>query len=153
VPTIRHDERVEIAGLQQAVRQSNSVETLARTMPATLVSAATAELQPELLAHLGARIRTAQPAAVAWCQEAMASRPDSLTTLRSAGALPALVLCGSDDDITPMSDHEQLVAALRDVGGHPQFVVVPSAGHLVPMEAPEQSCWPAACSAQPLKET
>lgn len=127
----RRATRLKVA---QAAREGNSVQALARTMPLTLLSAASRGSQPELLADLETRIRHANPEAVAWCQEAMASRPDSLTTLRSAGALPALVLCGSDDEVTPLRDHEQMVAALRDAGGHPEFVVVQGAGHLAPME-------------------
>ncbi|MBU6213739.1 MAG: alpha/beta fold hydrolase [Actinomycetales bacterium] len=125
--------RMQVAA---SVRDSNSVEALARTMPTTLISEASRAVQPALAQRVADLIRRAQPESVAWCQEAMASRPDSLTTLRSAGALPALVLCGRDDEVTPVSDHEQLVAALRDAGGRPEFVVVPGAGHLAPMEDP-----------------
>lgn len=119
------------------VRRARSTEALARTMPATLVSPHTAQSDPELVARVAEMIRAARPEAVAWCQEAMASRPDSLTTLRSAGALRSLVLCGDDDTVTPVADHNQLVAALRDAGGQPERVVIPRAGHLAPLENPE----------------
>ena len=129
----RRATRMQVAA---SVRASGSVEALARTMPATLVSENSESLHPGLRDTVADRIRRARPEAVAWCQEAMASRPDSLTTLRSAGALPSLVLCGGDDAVTPVADHEQLVAALRDAGGQPMFAVVPGAGHLAPLEAP-----------------
>lgn len=119
------------------VRREASTEALARSMPASLLSASSLQGNPELAESVAGRIRAADPEAVAWCQEAMATRPDSLTTLRSAGALPALVLCGEDDAVTPPADHAQMVAALRDAGGNPQFVIIPGAGHLAPMEQPE----------------
>ena len=123
--------------MAETMRQAQSTEVLARSMPQTLVSATTAKTQPSVVIDLADRIRRANQQAVAWCQVAMASRPDSLSTLRSAGALPALVLCGADDMVTPVSDHEQLVAALRDAGGQPQFVVIPEAGHMSALESPD----------------
>ncbi|NBO46580.1 MAG: alpha/beta hydrolase [Actinobacteria bacterium] len=48
------------------------------------------------------------------------------------------MLCGSEDSVTPQSDHEQLVAAMRDAGGQPKYVLVPGAGHLPPMENPAE---------------
>jgi pimeloyl-ACP methyl ester carboxylesterase len=130
----RRSTRLDIAA---KIRSSESVATLARTMPATLVSDTSESARPGLRESVADQIRLAQPEATAWCQEAMASRPDSLTTLRSAGALPALVLCGSEDQVTPVADHEQLSAALRDAGGNPRLVVVSGAGHLPPLENPD----------------
>ena len=127
----RRATRMQVAA---SVRESGSVEALARTMPVTLVSDASELRHPGLRESVTDHIRLASPEAVAWCQEAMASRPDSLTTLRSSGALPSLVVCGADDQVTPVTDHEQLVAALRDAGGRPEFVVIPEAGHLPPLE-------------------
>lgn len=129
----RRATRMQIAA---NVRAGNSVESLARTMPATLISDVSEDSQPGLRANVAEMIRRASPTSVAWCQEAMSSRPDSLTTLRSSGAMPSLVLCGSEDSVTPPSDHEQLIAALRDSGGQPKYVVVPGAGHLPPLENP-----------------
>ena len=120
------------------VRREASTEALARTMPTSLLSATSMRANPALAEAVADRIRAADPEAVAWCQEAMATRPDSLTTLRSAGALPALVMCGEEDAVTPPAEHAQMVAALRDAGGRPQFVVIPHAGHVAPLEQPER---------------
>jgi len=53
--------------------------------------------------------------------------------------VPTLVLTGDADKMIPMAHSEKLVAELGGSGdGAAQFVVVPDAGHLVPLEKPDQ---------------
>lgn len=74
----------------------------------------------------------AQPAAgVAWAQRAMAARPESFETLRAA-EVPALVIVGQEDQLTPRAEAEAMAAALPKA----TLVEVPRAGHLTPLEAP-----------------
>jgi len=77
-------------------------------------------------------VAAAPPASVAWAQRAMAARPDSFATLRSA-AVPVLVVVGEEDTLSPPSDAEAMVEALPDA----RLVRVPRAGHLAALEAPE----------------
>jgi pimeloyl-ACP methyl ester carboxylesterase len=64
----------------------------------------------------------------------------ALVGLDESGALeplrrvPALVLTGDKDKMIPMA-HSELIAERL---GTAEFVVVPDAGHLVPLEHPEQ---------------
>jgi pimeloyl-ACP methyl ester carboxylesterase len=63
---------------------------------------------------------------------AMMGRPDS-TPLLSHLAVPALVIVGSEDQLTPVANSETLAREIPRA----QLVVVPGAGHLSSLEAPE----------------
>ncbi|MFE9745439.1 alpha/beta fold hydrolase [Saccharothrix saharensis] len=72
------------------------------------------------------------PAEVVWAQRAMAARPDSADVLAGVD-VPALVLVGEHDALTPPALARELVATLR----HGEYVELPGVGHLTPMEAPD----------------
>jgi pimeloyl-ACP methyl ester carboxylesterase len=65
--------------------------------------------------------------------QALAARPDSRETAASMN-VPALVLVGEDDALTPPSDSEEL-AGLLPLG---RLVRLPGAGHLSPLERPDE---------------
>lgn len=65
--------------------------------------------------------------------EAQLGRPDSLSTLAEVD-VPALVICGSQDRITPPSGQWEVARGLRNA----RFETIENAGHLVPMEQPAQ---------------
>jgi pimeloyl-ACP methyl ester carboxylesterase len=76
---------------------------------------------------------TADPAALAWAQRAMAGRPDSLSTLR-ATEVPALVIAGEEDQMSPLAEAQAMADALPQA----RLVTIRAAGHLSAMEAPEE---------------
>jgi pimeloyl-ACP methyl ester carboxylesterase len=106
---------------------------LADEMRTTLLGATTLAERPEVEARLRVLIADQSPAAVAWAQRAMAARPDSFDVLRVAG-LPALVVRGVEDTLIPGEEAAALVSALPES----TFVELPEAGHLAPLEAPEE---------------
>ncbi len=61
----------------------------------------------------------------------MRDRPDRTHVLSSVG-VPSLVLTSEHDPIAPEDDSRAMAAALGDA----EFVLVPGAGHMSPMEAP-----------------
>lgn len=65
--------------------------------------------------------------------QALAARPDSRDTAASMD-VPALVIVGEEDKLTPPSAAEEL-AALLPLG---RLVRIPGAGHLVPLERPDE---------------
>ena len=65
--------------------------------------------------------------------QALAARPDSRETAASM-SVPALVLVGEEDTLTPPSDSEEL-ARLLPLG---RLVSLTGAGHLSPLEQPEE---------------
>ncbi|RSN65564.1 alpha/beta hydrolase [Amycolatopsis sp. WAC 04182] len=87
--------------------------------------------RPEVAGRLRELITTQPPSGVAWAARAMAARPDSRETLRSAD-VPALVVVGEEDGLTPLEEANTLVETLPDA----TLVVLPEAGHLTPLEDP-----------------
>ncbi|HVW35787.1 MAG TPA: alpha/beta hydrolase, partial [Pirellulales bacterium] len=61
----------------------------------------------------------------------MAARPDS-TALLGQIRVPALVIVGEDDAIAPAAEMRGMAAAIANA----EFVVVPEAGHMAPLENP-----------------
>ena len=59
------------------------------------------------------------------------NRPDGEIVLRSL-TCPVLVICGEQDAITPLSDHQEMAGMLP----HARLVVVKESGHMTPMERP-----------------
>jgi len=92
---------------------------------------------PEAPEALRARVRgimeSASPEGVMAALRAMAVRADSTQVLPTV-AVPALVLVGDRDPITPPSDAEQMAAAIPGA----TLVRIPDAAHLSNMERPEE---------------
>ena len=65
--------------------------------------------------------------------QALAARPDSGETAASI-AVPTLVIVGEEDALTPPAEAEELVSLLP--AG--RLVRIPGAGHLTPLETPDQ---------------
>jgi pimeloyl-ACP methyl ester carboxylesterase len=98
-----------------------------------LVGGTTKKHRPDVVARVHELHLEANPAGVAWAQRAMARRPDSFETLRGV-TVPALVIVGEEDQLTPPSEAQAMLDALP----HGQLVTVPEAGHLSAVENPER---------------
>ena len=64
-------------------------------------------------------------------QRAIIGRPDSRPSL-AAIACPTLVLCGRQDQLTPLDLHQEIAAGVRGA----QLVIIEEGGHLSTMERP-----------------
>jgi pimeloyl-ACP methyl ester carboxylesterase len=78
-------------------------------------------------------MESSSPRGVIAALKAMAARPDSADTLRNA-TMPAFVICGDHDEITPMRDAERMVSLLP----HAELAPIARAGHLAHFESSEQ---------------
>lgn len=107
----------------------NGTAGLVQNMPKALLSATTLQHSPELVTLTQQMIETASPNGVAAASRAMANRQDS-TSLLPQIDLPTLVVCGSDDAISPPSEMKAIAESLPQ----PTFVTIPLAGHLSPFE-------------------
>jgi 3-oxoadipate enol-lactonase len=76
-------------------------------------------------------IVASSPETIAASQRAMAARPDS-TPLLKAITVPTLVLVGERDILTTPNE----MKAMAEQIPHAQFVVIPRAGHMAPLEQP-----------------
>ncbi|WP_042428272.1 alpha/beta fold hydrolase [Streptacidiphilus anmyonensis] len=119
--------------IAKAVLARDSVRLLVdEQLPAPLLGGTTAKRCPKLVDYVAELIGEASPAAVAWAQRAMAARPDSLQSLRAVD-VPALVVVGDEDALTPVPDAEALASALPQA----ELTILPGAGHLSALEVPE----------------
>jgi pimeloyl-ACP methyl ester carboxylesterase len=103
---------------------------IAAVLPA-LVGSTTAARRPEVVDQVTALVEAADPAAIAWCQRAIADRRDSFDVLR-ATSVPSVVIAGAEDVLVP-EEETTLMADALPLGEH---LVVPDAGHLAALEAP-----------------
>lgn len=112
-----------------AVLARDSVRLLAEEkLESTLLGPAAS---PELVAHVRELIAEAAPAGVAWAQRAMAARGDSFDVLAGL-RVPAAVLVGAEDALTPPADARAMFRALPDA----RLTVIPGVGHLSALEDP-----------------
>jgi pimeloyl-ACP methyl ester carboxylesterase len=97
-----------------------------------LLSPASRQRRPGVEAEVRDIMDSAPAAAVAAALHGMADRQDSTPLLRAV-TVPALVIVGADDGITPPAEAEGMA---RDIPGA-TLEVVPDAGHLPNLENPE----------------
>lgn len=105
---------------------------LAETVLPVLLGATSLERRGAVVGRVRGLVSAAPPAAVAWASRAMAERPDSFDVLR-ATSVPALVVVGEQDVLSPVEQAREMVDALS----HGRLAVVPEAGHLSAVEDPE----------------
>ena len=122
----------------RAARLSGAEEVLisgagpiAASMLPKLLAASTLASRPEVVEELDAMIRRTAPEAIAAAGRGMARRPDVRGDLSGIG-VPALVVGGAEDAISPPAEMREIAAALPNA----KFIEVPNAGHMSPMENP-----------------
>ncbi len=96
------------------------------------LGATTHARRPELVAQVRQAQLEADPSRVARSLEALARRPDSVPLLSSI-TVPALVLVGEEDTLTPPSDARQMATQIPDS----RMLILPEAGHLSNLENPK----------------
>lgn len=117
---------------QQVQVAEKGAGSIAGSMVSTLLSPATVQADPGLADRVVEAISSASAAGVIGALEAMKGRADSVDVLARSD-VPALVVVGGEDALTPVSEAEAMVGALRQG----QLVVIPGAGHLSNLENPE----------------
>lgn len=117
--------------MARAMEQTPDLSALADTMLPNLLGATTLAQRPEVVATVREWIESADPAAVANAQRAMADRLDSVSFLQRYEG-PAAVVWGSEDVISPLPEQQIMLDAM------PQAVAreIPGSGHLTPVEDP-----------------
>jgi pimeloyl-ACP methyl ester carboxylesterase len=72
-------------------------------------------------------------AAIAWAQRAMGARPDSSELLRGT-EVPTLIVRGEQDTLIPAEEADALAGLMPKA----EVVTLVGAGHLPPLEMPEE---------------
>jgi pimeloyl-ACP methyl ester carboxylesterase len=102
---------------------------IASDMLPKLLGETTRQQQPDLREAVRRLIEANAPDGIRHAILAMKARPDSSTWLPSLGC-PALVICGTEDTVTPPPESEAMARAIP----HATLSYVPHAGHLSNLE-------------------
>ncbi|MGJ3509962.1 alpha/beta fold hydrolase [Enemella sp. A6] len=117
--------------IADAAEGEDGADAVAPMVNAVLGATTHAE-RPEVVEVLRAWLAEAPPAGIAWGQRAMAARPDRHAVLEKLD-VPALVLRGDEDDMSPAEDAQRMADAL---GKDAELITVPRAGHMSAIETP-----------------
>jgi pimeloyl-ACP methyl ester carboxylesterase len=104
---------------------------LADEWPPKLLAPLSLQTMPEVVQQVRAMAAGSPPVGIAGALWAMRDRPDS-TALLPTIDVPTLVLAGRDDQLIPPSAARAMADAIP--GAH--HAIIPSAGHLPPLEQP-----------------
>lgn len=125
-PQRREGRHQDIATVRQGGIEALIPELPSRwLLPAHVGKAALGELMADMARSVGAVGQFNQ-------QTAMLSRPDSHADLAQV-RVPTLVMCGRQDPVTPLADHEAMAACVPGA----ELQVIDSCGHLSTIEQPE----------------
>ncbi len=116
---------------QQAQVQAEGVEGVIETLATALLAEATQEKKQDVVERVK-QLMFNPAAGFIGALEAMKNRPDS-TDLLSKITVPTLVIVGENDRVTP----PEAARKIHEHIGRSRLVVVPEAGHLSNLEAPE----------------
>jgi 3-oxoadipate enol-lactonase len=116
------------AALAAKVKETGMQAVVDAMLP-NLFHAETRAKRPELVKQMEAMMLSQPPAGAIAAIQGMAERPDMKGKLRFY-QLPALVMVGEDDRVTPMESASSLAQAIS----YSQYEVVKGAGHVMPVE-------------------
>lgn len=125
------------AALQKRVEniarvRAEGVEGFFDTLANMLLGATARRVRPKLIAEVRSRMTQTANAVVA-VQAGMATRPDSLPTIKTID-VPVLAIAGGEDGAFPVADMEAFALAPGGCTSH----VLADAGHLVAYEWPDR---------------
>ena len=124
-------EGIEKRSSQQEQVRTKGIDGLVEALPQALLSPSTREKKPDVIENVKDLMRN--PAAgYVGALEAMKGRPDSTQDLAGID-VPTLVVVGEDDAVTPLEAAQNLERRIPRAN----LVVVPEAGHLSNLEAPD----------------
>ena len=117
---------------QAARARREGVGWMADALVPALLGETTRKQRPKVVAQVRALIAQADPEGVVQALEAMRDRPDSTPRLGKI-RVPVLVVVGEEDTLTPTAEARKIAEGVGDG----RLVVLPGAGHLANLEAPD----------------
>jgi 3-oxoadipate enol-lactonase len=124
-------EGVEKRSAQQEQVEREGTAGLIEAMPAALLGEKTRANKPDVVEELR-RLMENPAAGYIGALEAMKTRPDSTRDLAGID-VPTLIMVGEEDGLTPPDFSRSMHEAI----GGSQLVVIPEAGHISNLEAPD----------------
>jgi pimeloyl-ACP methyl ester carboxylesterase len=118
-----------------ATARESGAGAIADAMLPKLLAPGTVEESPELAEHIRRMMAATPIAGIVGALAAMRDRRDSTGLLPTLAGLPALVIVGEEDVITPPDGARRIAAAIPGA----RLVIVPGAGHLTPVERPSET--------------
>jgi len=109
-------------------------EPFFQSMVPRVFSKSTQEARPDLVKGALRMMRKMSPEDVAQVQRGMATRPDSVDTLKTIN-VPTMLVTGEDDILTGVNEAE----LMRRHISNSQMRVIPKAGHYAPWERPDDA--------------
>lgn len=125
-------ERREVRQTQVRMAQAGRFDEVVDTMFLPAMQNPANPFAPALLATVRAMCVSVGAEAFVRQQTAIMSRPDGRADLARI-ACPVLVLCGRQDQPTPVEAHEEIAAGIPDA----RLVIIEDCGHLSTIERPE----------------
>lgn len=98
-----------------------------------LLGSETHERRPDVVETVRTLVSEQDGKAIAWAQRAMGARPDSAALLRATD-VPTLIVRGEQDAIIPAKEADALATSMPKA----EVVTLSGAGHLPPLEAPDE---------------
>lgn len=120
--------------LAAKVIEARSTEPVIDAFLPRVLGESTKQHRPELVAHVRTIMQGASLLGVVGCLNGMAERANHTDTLQGI-KVPALVLCGEEDPIAPISDCRAMTQSLPQG----RLEVIAESGHLITMEQPEST--------------
>jgi pimeloyl-ACP methyl ester carboxylesterase len=123
-----------VAGRQRMLQlvDETGPSAVADEMLPKLLGETTRRVRPDVVDRVRALAVSSSASAIAGALRALMTRPDS-TPLLQTMHMPALVIVGAEDAVTPPSAAQELH---RGIAGS-ELVEIPAAGHLTNLEQPE----------------
>lgn len=118
---------------EAARAREGGAEAIANNMIGRLFAPQTAATQPAVVERIRQVMVATPQAGLLGAIGALRDRPDSFALLPQLTELPALVIVGEEDKVTPPDRAQAMVDALP----RGELVVIPGAGHLAPLERPD----------------
>lgn len=112
--------------------QREGAAAIADRLLTKLLGPTTRATRPQVVETVRRIASRLQVAGLVGALQAMRDRPDSAPLLPQI-RVPALVLCGAEDEISPVPGMRAMAERIRGA----TYVEVPAAGHLAPLERPE----------------
>ena len=113
-----------------ALARESGASAVADSMLGKMLTPTTIRQSPGLAERVRALMAATPVPGVVGALAAMRDRPDSLDLLPTLGGVPALVIVGEEDQLTPPDRARAMVDALPDA----RLLVIPGAAHLTTME-------------------